>query len=240
MSGLLNDRYQYEYLPRDEAGEGYWYGNAEYVGDYDDADTLILVRTNHQKDLWEELLQKRFLPYRIEGGRPSLFDSYHANAVRAVKAITAGADVTKPLYAALRKYAQNGTKRAMDEASRGNLSLRDFLMGKSLWRILCRPKHPWSVEYLSRVDLDDKPNIRISTIHAAKGKEADRVILHLSTTKRIQQGFHDFRDAEIRCWYVGVTRAKQRLDLVLGREPLLPWNRIVDGARHESATFTSL
>ena len=65
--------------------------------------------------------------------------------------------------------------------------------------------------------LDDKPRIEVSTIHASKGGERDNVMLltdlsygpYKASTEN-QQG----RDDEARVFYVGMTRAKQRLVIV--------------------------
>ena len=68
-----------------------------------------------------------------------------------------------------------------------------------------------------------QPTVKIGTIHSAKGMEADGVVLcdsipsvvlrSLATTK--------WRDAELRVWYVGVTRA--RSNLIVTSAP--HWNR---------------
>jgi len=58
------------------------------------------------------------------------------------------------------------------------------------------------------------PPIRVGTIHAAKGAEADTVILSTQTSKRVERGRDTCRahhDEECRVAYVGVTRAKKRL-----------------------------
>ena len=60
--------------------------------------------------------------------------------------------------------------------------------------------------------LTGTPRIRISTIHKAKGGEADNVALLLDTTKACVESLD--QDSEIRTFYVGSTRAKQSLHLI--------------------------
>ena len=63
-------------------------------------------------------------------------------------------------------------------------------------------------------ELSKAPRVKLSTIHAAKGGEADNVLLILDNTKKIRESFEkneDKRDEEHRVWYVGVTRTKQNL-----------------------------
>ena len=56
------------------------------------------------------------------------------------------------------------------------------------------------------------PRIRISTIHKAKGGEADNVALLLDSTKACVESLD--QDSEVRTFYVGATRAKQSLHLI--------------------------
>jgi superfamily I DNA/RNA helicase len=58
---------------------------------------------------------------------------------------------------------------------------------------------------------DAKPRIRLSTIHKAKGGEADNVILLTETTKTCEK---NDPDDEARVFYVGATRARQNLHVV--------------------------
>lgn len=62
-----------------------------------------------------------------------------------------------------------------------------------------------------------KPGIILSTIHKSKGKEADHVILHLGFSRNSYNALLDSPDKEHRVWYVGVTRARERLTLVKGK-----------------------
>jgi superfamily I DNA/RNA helicase len=67
-----------------------------------------------------------------------------------------------------------------------------------------------------------KPNVRLSTIHGAKGMEAQDVILATETAARVEQERElDPRchDEECRLEYVGVTRAKERLIVCESDEP---------------------
>jgi len=60
--------------------------------------------------------------------------------------------------------------------------------------------------------LTGTPRIRISTIHKAKGGEADNVALLLDSTKACVESLD--QDSEIRTFYVGATRAKKTLHLI--------------------------
>jgi superfamily I DNA/RNA helicase len=53
--------------------------------------------------------------------------------------------------------------------------------------------------------------IVVSTIHGAKGAEADNVVLSLDMSRKSYEGMLLDEDSELRVWYVGVTRAKKNL-----------------------------
>ena len=62
--------------------------------------------------------------------------------------------------------------------------------------------------------LSQTPRVKLQTIHAAKGGEANNVLIILDNTKKIREAVdksQDKYDEEQRVWYVGVTRTKQNL-----------------------------
>ena len=71
--------------------------------------------------------------------------------------------------------------------------------------------------------LQDAPRVKLSTIHSAKGGEADNVLLILDNTKKIREAVEknqDKRDEEHRVWYVGVTRTKQNLYIMEAKQEI--------------------
>jgi hypothetical protein len=65
-----------------------------------------------------------------------------------------------------------------------------------------------------------QPRIKISTIHAAKGGEADNVVLMSDMSYRCYENMTRKPDDEIRVWYVGMTRCRKTLNIVLPRTDL--------------------
>jgi len=64
---------------------------------------------------------------------------------------------------------------------------------------------------------EDLNAVKVLTIHGAKGTEADTVYLHTGITPKINKSIKipgPDSEAEARVWYVGITRAKERLYLV--------------------------
>ena len=62
--------------------------------------------------------------------------------------------------------------------------------------------------------LNKKPRIELSTIHAAKGGESQNVVLLTDLTKTTMEGYEKNPDDENRLYYVGATRTKENLHIV--------------------------
>lgn len=63
--------------------------------------------------------------------------------------------------------------------------------------------------------LTDVPRITISTIHGVKGGEADHVALMTDMSASTWRASRTQEEAEHRVWYVGCTRARQSLNIIL-------------------------
>ena len=63
--------------------------------------------------------------------------------------------------------------------------------------------------------LTAKPRAQVSTIHGAKGREADHVVVLTDLAARTFAGYQVCPDIEHRAFYVAVTRARKNLHLVL-------------------------
>ena len=69
-----------------------------------------------------------------------------------------------------------------------------------------------SVRRMGESILTGTPRIKISTIHKAKGGEADNVALLLDSSRACVESMD--QDSEIRTFYVGLTRAKKSLHII--------------------------
>lgn len=72
--------------------------------------------------------------------------------------------------------------------------------------------------------LNQRPRVRLSTVHSAKGGEARRVVLLTEMAARTWREMGENEDDERRVWYVAVTRAREELVVVHGDRPeACPW-----------------
>lgn len=103
---------------------------------------------------------------------------------------------TSPWTSRIAKELRDGTFKGWDS---GNIKWRDFF---------------------NQADLKAPINFTLSTIHQAKGREHNRVILDLNLPMRTLAAMYQDRDAELRVLYVGLTRTSDEL-LLCGSNPLL-------------------
>lgn len=208
VANKITQRVPKEYSPRSEVGALASWHSLDYLEPCKDQDTLILYRNHAMRAEVEEWLVEHTIPYTISGpGWSSLFEDRHANAVRAYLKLKDGAEITMGQLGAL-KHAVRPSYRAQLQEAPGKITAVPW------WECLDIPYH--KANYLSKVDLFSKPKVRVSTIHSAKGAEADRVILMNGMGARTYEAMDD---NEVRVWYVGVTRARHQLDVIQGDNP---------------------
>ena len=73
------------------------------------------------------------------------------------------------------------------------------------------------------VDISKKPKVTLSTVHGAKGGEANNVLLYLDLTGKALEEMVRNPDNANRVLYVGVTRAKELLILKMPEDLQRGW-----------------
>lgn len=208
----IENRVPKEYLPRaDSAGQVRRIAHFDPKSVSHGADIMILCRNfMTRKQVEDELIRHR-IPYRNEGGMPGLFASRVAEAIRVFRKLEAGESISQTEIDKL--------VAASDERTRRDIQTRDFkaILQRGYIRSFVIP--PTLVDFYRDADFSTEPTIRLSTIHSAKGREAERVILHTGLTDKTYRDMDKSQshfDAEARVWYVGVTRAKHSLEILEG------------------------
>lgn len=198
--------------------------------------TLILARCNYLCEQWQSILQRENLPFAKLKAKGS---TEFLDAVNALWKLEHNEGVHAEHFAAamsLLPATGNMRRGAKTEWSREDTW--------KTWRTVLPEDLEdvgWKPEFVQKVlkgdwgrlfsggerwraaaakhgpDIATKPAIRVGTIHAAKGMEADTVILSTTVTRRIyesQSADAEQHDEERRVEYVGVTRAKRKLVVV--------------------------
>lgn len=239
LIGKVRHRRPKEWAPR-AGGQGEE-AHAVSFGDVsvDKGKTLILARNSYVvKKQIEPELRRRGVVYERHGHssvRPALLEAIQnwerlrrreeldVERVREIyKFMSSGRGVARG-HKSLPDFGDEETVTIEDLVARGGL-LRDDPWFETLDMI---PGE--DVSYLRAAlqrgeKLGNKPRVVVSTIHGAKGGEADHVVLLKEMAWRSHQEMQRLPEDEMRVWYVGVTRARERLTVVESKSQLrCPW-----------------
>ncbi len=183
--------------------------------------TFVLVRNRVFLGAVVKLLREQGVPYLIEGGGASNPFGRHDFVLALREAVALGADDgssdSVPEVATLLRILK---ATAGDEAS-VVAALRDAVrLGgpASVFPKLTPENRTYFERVIARFGGIPEPNVLLTTIHGAKGREADHVLvlpnMTSATFETYQSGGDAGREAENRCFYVAVTRTRHTLVLV--------------------------
>jgi superfamily I DNA/RNA helicase len=211
-------------------------GSIHYYQDWHDVnvaqgDWLILAAANYMlSDMYEWLKSQGLLFERY--GQRSIPESV-LTAVIGWERLRKGQEVPFEVVRTVYKYidtklVKHGYKglRTADPAAMYTLdSLKEKhgLLSTEIWhqaltKIAENQRH-YLIAVLRRgTRLTGKVPIKLSTIHAAKGGEADNVLLMGDLTTKFAREYDRNADDVNRLLYVGITRAKQTLHIVLPKD----------------------
>jgi len=207
LTDKIKTRVPKKFTHRGEHGNVHTFDSIEDVSSVhlsaDGTDTMYLARDRFQLNEIKLMLNHNNIPYSVNGGWSNWTNKY----AKAIKAIAAANRGEKYDAAVIHFVAKPG--------------VMGFGNGQHWKKVIDVP--PFLHNFYEAVDLDQPIHTRISTIHQAKGKEADTVIVDLKMSARGERSIYTgdrARDAELRCWYVAFTRAKENL-LICGENPLV-------------------
>jgi hypothetical protein len=226
------------WLPRTERGAERWYADAEevdlaerpgwkeYRAQHPEAiEWLLLARNGYMLEALEDMCKRQGFSYTSVNRNP--LDSAALAALITWERMRKGIPATKDQALAMLKYIsihsigapQRDALRKQGAGVKVNLTqgLESPVWYKALDKISA-DERDWIRAARKRGEtLTGVPRIRISTIHAAKGGEADHVLMLTDMSQRTYQEYERNPDNEHRVWYVGATRARKELHLVQPR-----------------------
>lgn len=214
--------------PLQETGQVVWHRDIMDV-DLTRGEWLILARTNYiANQLSNKLKDLGYLFWREGAGwsiSPNVLTGIEV-WLRLCKNQRLSAKELKTLSTLLKSdtVTKSGRKKLANLDNEATYTLDDIkenfstsVSAESPWHSVLKVSEKERI-YISSVRragekiLTDKPRIKISTIHKAKGGEADNVALLLDSSRACIES--DDQDGEIRTFYVGITRAKKALHLI--------------------------
>jgi DNA helicase II / ATP-dependent DNA helicase PcrA len=217
--------------PRDEKGLVSYIPGVEIL-DLDKGQWLLLARNQSMLKAYEDYCDLQGLLYESPRNKESkgpIYDSIRIwMRLREGRTISAAEAEYVYGYMSLAHgvlYGSKGMIKAL-AAVKPNTALteadlrRDYgLKATGTWdQALDRISFEDRRYFLTALKKDEVPGkmarIRISTIHGAKGGEADNVVIMTDMAVRTYREYQENPDDEHRVWYVGVTRAKQNLYII--------------------------
>ena len=213
--------------PRDYHGEVHFYNDYEHVN-VADGEWLVLATTNYLLNGPHEWIKSQGLLFERHGQR-SVPESV-LTAVLGWESLRKGKEVPFPVVRLVYKYlgteyikrgfrqlkdANPDVLYTLEELKRNHGLVTDAIWHEALTKI-GEDKRDYLVAMLRRgTKVTGKAPIKLSTIHGAKGGEADHVLLLGDLSTKFAKEYERNPDDINRLLYVGITRARQSLHIVL-------------------------
>ena len=219
----MQNRLKKEWLPRN--AEGKVYTNVDFQSiDFSKENWMILTRTNKMLEPLRDHLYN--LNLRFDCKNQELLPAKMLNAYRVWTRLNQGAYVNKEdvedLWGYLtvrdghleRGYASGKTLATIESINLQGLREHHGLRVTGSWEQLNLPEQ--SKAYIRTIlnngdDLMKPARIKLSTIHSVKGEECDNVVLFTDLERIIYESAQKDPDPEHRTFFVGITRAKEKL-----------------------------
>lgn len=226
----VHHRRHKEFRPREEEGLVQWHRHSEEVN-LNDGDWLLLARTRRGAKQIEQEVRQRGLLYSFNLSAD--VDSGAMSAIRMWESLRKGevlsvADVRHVYrHMMLGEQVKRGHKTlpgvegdsflSLDQLTKDHGLLTTAPWDEALGAIGDEDKRYFRACIRRGEKMDERPRIRIATVHSAKGAEATNVMLMTDYPSKavnsVRKGVHS-EDDEARVFYVGLTRAKKELHLI--------------------------
>lgn len=213
--------------PRDYEGDVKFYNDFEHV-DISQGEWLILASTNYLLNDMHNWIKSQGLLFERQGHRS--INEAVMTAVLGWEMLRKGKEVPFPVVKQIYKhlssnFIRRGHKMLKDLAPEGIYSMSylkthhgldtDIIWHEALTKI-GEEKRDYIIALLRRgTKITGKVSIKLSTIHGAKGGEADNVLLLTDLSTKFANEYEKNADDVNRLLYVGITRARQALHIVL-------------------------
>ena len=220
------------WLPRQEVGTINWYGNIDEI-DMSQGTWLLLARNGYMLKEMEEYCLEQGFSFNSVGSDP--LKSPSLSAIRTWESLRKGnsepADSVLDVFKLMaRASVPEGLLKVLKSTDPGKLvhmsELRQGGLGTSspwyecLIRISPRERDYFRAAWKRGEKLLSEPRIKISTIHSAKGGEADNVVLITDMSYRCYENMNKGFEDEVKVWFVGVSRTRKTLNLIMPRTDL--------------------
>ena len=225
----IRQRQEKTWAPKAETGSVHLYDRFYHV-DITKGEWLIMAATNYMLNDIHAWVKSQGLLFERQGQR-SLPEKV-IEAVVCWERLRAGKEITlsqvKTVYSFMDASCIARGHRTMSKGDPEKLYNMETLTTDhglgvtAIWHEVLTKIGEGKVQYLiailRRGAKLSKPTIRLSTIHGAKGGEADNVLLLTDLSPKFAAEYNTNSDNMHRLFYVGVTRAKKSLHIILPKD----------------------
>lgn len=227
LARRISHRFAKSWRARDEEG------SVDYLANLDDIDWksgtyLMLARNRFLLQRMEAVVRQAGIPYMI--GNKSIVDPTAVEAIKTWERLRRGdqqfATDVRNVYSFMR--SGDGYKRGnkqlkgvpddraltLDDLKQSHGLLREDIWHEALIGIPAEEREFYLAARRRGEKLSQTPRVHISTIHGAKGGEADHVILMSDMAARTYAEYQSTPDDEHRVAYVGASRARLSLSIL--------------------------
>ena len=204
LTSKIKQRTKKHYLPQAKSGAVEYWNNVDHL-DLTSGTWLLLARNSYLLNELSASMKQRGVAYAIRGN--STIGSAHVRAIKCWEQWRKGKTLDESDEILIQEYLQPGcTKWPKDK----------------IWHEAFVQMPPEDREYYISLlrrgeSLSKNPRINISTIHGIKGGEADHVALLTDMAMSTHEASAIDPDSEHRVWYVGATRCKETLNIIMPR-----------------------
>lgn len=175
---------------------------------------MLLARNHRFLPTWEKLARDKGVLYRKNTA--SSVDKKHTDAIMDFERLRKGGTIPGTRADVVMRLAGEEPRFEGREA----VTLTDTGLPNKIWHRVFEgiafPQREYYKAMLKRgVEVRAKPEVLISTIHAVKGGEADRVAVLSDVAPKTYTTLRKSPDDEWRVWYTAVTRTRGDLHIVL-------------------------
>ena len=234
--GIINkirNRIDKSWNPKLHQGSLSRYDDFEQL-DMSSGEWLVLARTKYMLDQLEPTLYLNGFHYQNKF-RKTKEQNLHMAAIdweNLKKGQPLAYDQVERIYGYMNKNTEKNKLKSMSKDSTYDIEVMKKYYG-------LKTDKPWfeafddapkrDIEYLRKMrkngeKLNERPRITLSTIHGAKGGEADNVVLLTDLSLNTMKSYEQNPDDENRLFYVGATRTKEHLHIIEPKQKYKGYN----------------
>lgn len=212
----LSRRRTKRWRSRSEQGEVHFLGGYTQT-DYSKGTHLVLARNAYMLQSVAEHMQREGIVYEHHG--KSSVDGQLIDDIKLFEAMRKGGTCTRADAERLAKRIANADLPVAASGAGSTLTLQECGFQDVIWHdaftgVSITVRESLLAALRRGEKLVGPPRVKLSTIHGAKGGQAETVTVLTDMAPRTFEEMHKFPDDEQRVFYVAVTRARDTLNIV--------------------------